>query len=220
MDEKQQLINAGHHMFANQLAWGTSGNMSIRLDTDHMVITASGTYMGNLSEEDFTECEIGTGKVTGLKKASKETPMHTGIYRQRDDVRAILHSSPFYATLFSCCDTPVYSKLFVESMYYLEHIAYVDYYHPGTQELADAVTEHALDANIIIMRHHGVVVFDKNITEAMVRLETLEMVCRMILQSKASGIQLKMIPDNVVKSFLDDSGYRPRQVFPKKNKDR
>ena len=216
MSEGEQLIQAGQHLLANQLAWGTSGNMSARVGNDAMIITASGTHMGKLHVDDFAECEISTGKVSGSKKASKEMPMHIGIYRQWEDVKAVLHSSPFYATLFACSDLPIYSQLFVESMYYLENIAYVNYYHPGSQELADAITKEATKANIILMRHHGVVVFDTNISEAIVRLETLELVCKMILQAKASGVQLNMIPDKVVKSFLEDSGYRPRQAFGKK----
>lgn len=216
MNAKEQLVQAGQHLFANQLAWGTSGNMSARVNQDVMIITASGTHMGKLSLDDFTQCEIASGKVTGTKKASKETPMHLGIYRERQEVNAVLHSSPFYATLCACSDMAIDSQLFVESMYYLENIAYVDYFHPGTQELADAITEKAKEANIIIMRHHGVVVFDKNISEAIVRLETLEIVCKMLLQAKASGIQLHRIPEAVVKSFLEDSGYRPRQIPPAK----
>lgn len=216
MREKEQLIQAGCHLLTNQLAWGTSGNMSARVGEDAMIITASGTHMGKLNTDDFADCEISTGKVTGTRKASKETPMHIGIYREREDVNAVLHSSPFYATLFSCTDLSIYYQLFVESMYYLENIAYVDYCHPGSQLLADAITRQAVQANIIIMRHHGVVVFDKNIAEAIVRLETLEMVCKMILQAKASGVQLNMIPDQVVTSFLEDSGYRPRQAPPAK----
>ncbi|EGO64815.1 class II aldolase/adducin family protein [Acetonema longum] len=216
MNEKEQLIRTGRHLLAAQLAWGTSGNMSARIDTDTMIITASGTQMGNLNSDDFVECEIFTGKVTGTKKASKETPMHIGIYREREDINAVLHSSPFYATLFSCSDTPIDSRLFVETMYYLENIAYVDYFHPGAQELADAIMKSAKAANVIIMRHHGVVILDKNISEAIVRLETLEMACRMILQAKASGVRLNSISDAVVKSFLEDSGYRPRQIPPAK----
>ncbi|SDF61103.1 class II aldolase/adducin family protein [Sporomusa acidovorans] len=214
MREISQLIDVGKYLLTNQLAWGTSGNVSARTDKDTMIITASGTHMGNLSESDFAHCKISTGEVAGEKKASKETPMHIGIYRQRDDVNAILHSSPFNTTIFACSDTPIYSELFVESMYYLEHIAYVDYYHPGSMQLADAVTEQAPYANIIIMRHHGVVVYDKNVAEALVRLETLEIVCKMILQAKAAGVQLTKIPDKIVKSFLEDSGYRVRQKLP------
>lgn len=216
MSEKQQLINTGRYLMSNQLAWGTSGNISARIGSNQMIITASGTYMANLGEEDFVECQIDTGEIEGKRKASKETPMHLGIYRQRKDAQAILHSSPFYTTLFACSNEPILSELFVETMYYLEDIAYVDYYHPGSQELADAVTEQAPHANIIIMRNHGVVVFDDSVSEAQMRLETLEMACRMILKAKESGVQLQLIPEKTIKSFLEDSFYKPRKKVSSK----
>ncbi|WP_201004009.1 class II aldolase/adducin family protein [Paenibacillus glycanilyticus] len=214
MNQRQKLIAAGKYLLANQLAWGTSGNISARINDEQMIITASGTFMGNLSEEDFAEVNIVTGNTEGKRKASKETPFHLGIYRERKDVGAVLHSSPFYTTMFSCADEPILSELFIETMYYLENIAYVDYYHPGTQELADAITEQAGKANIIMMRNHGVVVYDDTIDEALMRLETLEMACRMIVTAKSAGIALKRIPDQVVKSFLEDSKYKPRKQLP------
>ncbi|GGE42224.1 class II aldolase [Pullulanibacillus camelliae] len=211
MKIKQELIQAGHYLLAHQLAWGTSGNMSARVDDHHMVITASGTNMAHLQADDFIECQIDTGENKGTKKASKETPFHLGIYRKRKDIKAILHSSPFYTTLFACSDEPILSELFIETMYYLENIAYVDYYHPGSQDLAQAIAEQATEANIIMMRNHGVVVFDDSIAEAQMRLETLEMACRMILKAKEAGVNLVKIPETTVKSFLEDSFYKPRK---------
>ncbi|MBO1511492.1 class II aldolase/adducin family protein [Metabacillus bambusae] len=211
MNVKKELIEAGKYLKTNQLAWGTSGNISAKSDDNHMLITASGTYMADLKEDDFVTCEIETGKYEGTRKASKETPMHTGIYRMRKDVKAVLHSSPFYTTLFACSNEQIYSELFVETMYYLENIAYVDYFHPGTQELGDAVTEQATKANIIMLKNHGVVVYDDSMSEAIMRLETLEMACRMILKAKESGVKLNHIPDQVVTSFLEDSRYKPRK---------
>ncbi|MCG7334736.1 class II aldolase/adducin family protein [Sporosarcina sp. ACRSM] len=220
MDARQQLIYTGQYLISNQLAWGTSGNMSARIDENRMVITASGTYMANLSMEDFVEYQIGTGEKESKRKASKETPMHLGIYREREDVNAILHSSPFYITLFACSNEPILSELFIETMYYLETIAYVDYHHPGSQELADAVSEKAQNANIIMMRNHGVVVCDDSVPEAQMRLETLEMACRMILKAKKSEVQLSVIPEKTVQSFLEDSFYKPRKRLVGKSTNR
>lgn len=213
-DLRKQLIQTGRHLRDVNLTWGTSGNMSARLADERMIITGSGTHMGDLGHGDFIECSIATGRALGAGKPSKEAPMHAGIYQARADAKAILHSSPFHSTVFACCDEEIRSELFVESMYYLEKIAYTDYFHPGTQALADAVSEQAPKANIIIMRHHGVVVFDQNVSEALVRMETLELACRMILLAKAAGVKLNRLPEAVVQSFLNDSGYRTRQVLP------
>ncbi|OXS78693.1 class II aldolase/adducin family protein [Domibacillus enclensis] len=211
MNSINELIHAAKYMIDHQLAWGTSGNVSVRQDDQHMLITASGTKMAELTENDFVQWNIQTNEASGVRKASKETPMHSGIYVNRPDARVILHSSPFYTTLFACSQETIVSELFIETMYYLEDIAYVDYFHPGTTELGEAVAEQSLSANIVMMRNHGVVVFDDSISDALMRLETLEMACRMIAKAKECGIALTKIPDQVVSHFLEDSRYKPRK---------
>lgn len=211
MDAKLALIEAGLYLQNNQLAWGTSGNMSVRLDDEHMLITASGTKIGALTPEDIIVSNIHTGAYTGVRKASKETPMHSGIYKKRADVKAVIHSSPFNATFLSCTDVEIQSNLFIETMYYLENIAYVEYFHPGTIELGEAIAQKACEANIIIMKNHGVVVFDESLEEAKMRLETLEMACRMMFAAKTCGVPLVGLSNETVKSFLDESLYKPRK---------
>lgn len=216
MSLRQSLIDTGKYLLTYQLAWGTSGNMSARIDDQFMFITASGTFMGNLAQDDFAKCRIDTGEWVGERRPSKEIPMHSGIYQQRPDAKVILHSSPFYTTLFACSEEPIISELFIETMYYLEHIAYADYHHPGSQGLGEAVREQALNANVIMMRNHGVIVFDDNVADCVMRLETLEMACRMILQAKQAGIRLSKIPDQTVREFLENGNYKPRKRLPRR----
>ncbi|WP_366249700.1 class II aldolase/adducin family protein [Terribacillus aidingensis] len=218
MDIKSQLIETGKYLKNNKLAWGTSGNLSARLDEGYMQITASGTIMEDLTEHDFVEINVESGKVIGTKRASKETPFHLGIYQNRPDINVVLHSSPLYTTLFSCSEERIPSNLFIETMYYLERIAYVDYHHPGTQQLADAITEKSKEANIIVMKNHGVVVFDTSFAEAKMRLETLELACEMLIKAKSAGIELNGLPQKVVMEFLEESKYKPRQRIEHVNK--
>jgi len=212
----KQLIDTGKYLLANQLAWGTSGNISARLDDTHMLITASGTEMGDLKPDDFALCNFETESWEGKRKPSKEVPMHTGIYKVRNDANVILHSSPFYTTLIASSEEPIVSELFVETMYYLEDIAYVDYYHPGTKELGEAVKEKAEEGHVLILKNHGVILFDDSFSDAIMRLETLEMACRMIVTAKSAGINLTTIPDHVVKDFLESGRYKPRKVVNRK----
>jgi ribulose-5-phosphate 4-epimerase/fuculose-1-phosphate aldolase len=210
MTVQRELIDAGRYLLNNQLAFGTSGNISKRVDGGKMVITASGTFMGDLKEDDFVLFNLETQKNLSEKKASKETPMHTGIYQHRPDVNAVIHSSPFYTTLFSCSNEPISSELFIENMYYLENLGYVDYFHPGTSDLGKAVAEEAKKSDVIIMRNHGVVVMDTSLPEALMRIETLEMTCKMIVTANAAGIKLNNLSARTIKEFLEDSKYKLR----------
>ncbi|GGE30050.1 class II aldolase [Pullulanibacillus camelliae] len=207
----QQLINTGKYLLDNQLAWGTSGNISARVNAQEMLITASGTEMGNLQQNDFSLYNFETSSWEGSRKPSKEVPMHQGIYQERSDAHVVLHSSPFYTTLMASSEEALVSELFVETMYYLEDVVYVNYYHPGTAELGEAVREQAKKGHVIMLKNHGVILFDDSFGDAIMRLETLELASKMIITAKSAGIQLTKIPDLVVQDFLESARYKPRK---------
>jgi len=201
-------------MLDNDLAWGNAGNISARLSPDRYLITASGTRLGELKEDDFVECSF-DGSQSGDRKPSKETPMHRAIYEQRPEMGAVLHASPFYTTLVACADIRLPADLFVEDMYYLEKVEHVDYFHPGTSQLGEAVGAKASQATILFLDNHGVLVYDTSIQEALMGLHTLELVCRMVISARSAGLDLRSLPASKVMDFLENSGYRPRRGWPK-----
>src|SRR5687767_3923473 len=97
---RRQLQSAGRYMLENELAWGNAGNLSARTDADHYIVTASGTRLGELADDDLVEVPLNppAGYVYA-RKPSKEMPMHAAIYQQRPEIKAVLHASPFYSTL-------------------------------------------------------------------------------------------------------------------------
>ena len=212
-EARQQLISAGRSLLVNELTWGNAGNLSARLGPDAYVITASGTRLGELDEDDFVHCSF-NGPPFGGRKPSKETPMHQAVYEQRPEIGAILHASPFYSTLIACTDLQIPADLFVEDMYYLERIERVGYCHPGSAALGEAVRVKARHANILLLENHGVLVYDTSIKEAMMGLQTLEMVCRMAITARNAGLQFRSLPASTVTDFLTNSGYRPRREWP------
>jgi len=213
MNVELRLIEAGRSMLAGGLAWGTSGNLSARVEAETMLVSASGTALGAMQPGDFVAVRVSDGHWEGARKPSKEVPMHRGIYQQRPDAQVVLHSSPHYTTLLACSGEAIPSELFIETMFYLERVAWVDYAHPGSAELGESVKAASAKAEVIMMRNHGVILFDKSCEEALLRLQVLEMTCRMIVEAKAAGIALKKIPGPVVCEFLHSGRYKPRQPW-------
>ena len=112
---KQEIIETGRWIMEKNLTWGTSGNISVR-EGDHIYVTASGTVIGDLHEEDITVVDL-EGKVLEGRKPSKETGMHLEVYRKRPEVAAVLHASPFWTTFAACTTIEMKTDLFIESMY-------------------------------------------------------------------------------------------------------
>ena len=207
----EQLSAAGRYLKENELTWGNAGNLSARLDQDRMLITASGTQLGQLGADDFAECAIVPGDDVYTRRPSKELPMHRAIYQTRPEINAVLHASPFYTTLIACSDVELPGDWFVEDMYYLERVVRVSYFHPGSKELGEAVRVRAHKANILLLENHGVLACDISVGEALMGLHTLEMVARMVVESRSAGIKMKALDREVVKDFLENAGYRPRR---------
>ena len=211
MDIESKIIHTGNELLQKHLTWGNSGNMSVRNNENQMIITGSGTNMGSLTEGDCVLVNIETQEWEGTRKPSKEIPMHRAIYRNRPDANVVIHASPFWSTLVACSEQTIESKLFIESMYYLEKIEEVAYFHPGSAALGEEVGKAAKKANVLFLKNHGIIVFDDSVEEAVMRLETLEFTCRMMVMAKASGVAFSVLSEEVVEDFLENSGYKGKK---------
>ena len=137
--------------------------------------------------------------------------MHRAIYETRPEIAAVLHASPLYSTMIAASNIDIPSDWFIESMYYLERVERVPYAHPGSIDLGELVREKAHKANILLLENHGVLVYDTSLKEAKMALQTLELACKMLIISRNAGIDLQELPENVVKSFLNDAGYKMKR---------
>ena len=211
-DARHQLQQVGKSMVEHRLAWGNAGNISARTAPDRFLITATGTRLDELAPDDLVECDF-DGSYEGERRPSKEIPMHRAVYEERPEINVVLHASPFYSTLFACSKEAIPGDLFVEDMYYLERVARVPYFNPGTQALGDAVSEQAANANILLLENHGVLVYDVNVKEAFMALQVLEYTCRMLVSASSAGIALAHLPPATVSDFLNKAGYKPRRQW-------
>ncbi len=206
-DQLKDLVKAARYMGSEALVWGSAGNASIR-QGGSVWISGSGTMVGRLALSQLVKCPLEGEPSKVALRPSKELPMHQTIYQERNDVTCVLHASPFYATLIACSDESPRFNLFVESMYYLYDVRTVGYIHPGSQRLAEAVRVHATSTNVIFLKNHGVLVYDLSVKEALVRLETVELACKMWVTAKASGVHLDFVSQDQVTDFIYNSGYK------------
>lgn len=207
------LIDAGKWIAEKNMTWGSAGNMSIRLDENQVLITASGTRFDSLTEDSFTLYNLSDHSWTG-GKPSKELPVHLAVYRNAPWAGAVVHASPFHTTLAASTTLEVRNDLFVENMYYLQRMARIPYAHPGSKELTAFVDGVAARANVILMQNHGVILYDTTMQEACAGLEVLENTCRMCLEAARAGIAMTPVAKDTVQDFLLNSGYRKPRVWP------
>lgn len=96
-----ELVAACHWIGAKGWAPATGGNMSVRQDDIHCLLSESGKDKGRLTVDDFIQVEIATGRAPSGRKPSAETGLHTLIYRLFPEAGAVLHTHTVNSTVLS-----------------------------------------------------------------------------------------------------------------------
>jgi methylthioribulose-1-phosphate dehydratase len=103
IDLKKEIVRISHLFYSRGWCLATSGNFSVRLGPDRVLITASGKDKGTLTEEEILL--LGPdGRV--LERRSEDSPsaesqLHCALYNSGLEINAILHTHSVYSTVVS-----------------------------------------------------------------------------------------------------------------------
>ena len=173
------LSDYSRRSFARGLVGGAGGNLSVRLPgTDTVLITPTGVSLEEIYPETSVLVDL-EGNILESPlghKGSKETGFHLSAYKLREDVQAVVHVHPPYATAFSVAGQPL-PLATVSSRLILKNVPCIPCFNPGSKELADEVTA-AISGNpelkAFLMQDHGTLVLGPDITTAYYLADLLE----------------------------------------------
>ena len=148
------------------------GNLSVRLDTQHILTSPTGICKGMMTPEDMVITDMDGKKVSGRRNPSSELPMHLMIYQHRTDVNAVCHAHPPAATGYAAAGVPLNKALLCELILSLGCVPVAPYGTPGTPELADSIAPFVDGYDAILLANHGVVSYGQDLMTAFFRMET------------------------------------------------
>lgn len=162
----------------------SSGNMSLRIDDERMLVSASRSWMADLATGQVSLCRIADGAHLGGPRPSVETVFHAGILHARPEASVVLHFQTPFATTLVCGD-PAAVNYFVipEIPYYVGPVGIVPYLPPGSPELAEAVVATMADHDLGMMTSHGQVTLGTSFDDAIQRAAFFELACEVIVRS-------------------------------------
>lgn len=185
----QTLCDIGASFYGRGLAFGSTGNLSVRLD-DQIWITPTGGSLRNLRPEDLA-CIDEVGTALNAKKASKESPFHLAAYRNAGDrARAIVHLHSTYSVAMSCLARPEFPPITPYFQMRVAPLTVLPYFRPGSPELGVAVGEAVRDHNCMLLRNHGLITLGRTLEEAVDRAEELEETAKLVLMLRGQTVQL------------------------------
>lgn len=186
-----QIVEYGKKMSASGLSVGTSGNISVYdPETGYMAISPSGLGYFQTEPEDIVVMDLDGNIIDGKRKPSSEHGLHTIVYQNRPDARAVVHThSPYATTLAGLHETlkPVHYAMMGANTYEVPLVPYVTF---GTPELAEAVGV-VLRANpsarAVLLANHGDVCYHINLAKAFGLAENIEFTSRIQWQCECAG---------------------------------
>ncbi len=173
---KQQMIDACHRVYNKGWVASNDGNLSFRYDADRILCTPTGMSKGLLTQDDLVVIDMKGTKVEGRpdRKPSSEMKVHLMYYEERDDIHAVVHAHPPYATGYALAGLDLGECKLPEVVIALGTIPLTSYGLPGTDELPDSMREWAHKADAFLMELHGVVTIGADIMNAYFKMETVE----------------------------------------------
>ena len=190
---RKELIRLGRLLYQRQYIVASEGNLSCRIDSKNILITRSGVCKGELTPNDLIKVSLEKRTASGKQKPSTEIQMHLGVYRQRPDVKAVVHAHPPYAISLSLAGIALDKPYTPESVLLLGAVPTAAYGRPSTSQVAESIQEYLKKTDIILLERHGSLTVGSTLQEAFEKLEILENTARIVWLARQSGI-IKPLP--------------------------
>lgn len=202
MELRRQVCATAKKMEALQLVDGTAGNISVRVPgTDRVIITPTTLDYDNYTPERMCVVDLEGRPVEGELAPSSETPMHTMVHRYVGREAAVIHTHSPYATTFAALGEPI-PVLGQEGLGFGQEVAPVtgQLGLPGTALLGQEVLQlfnNYPDTHVILLRNHGVLVFDNTLAGALDLAGYLEFTARIYYQARLIGKPLTLSAEKI-----------------------
>jgi len=184
-DLKNDLIKVSRWCGSREWCPGTSGNVSVlNPDRWEVYIKGSGASMADIKPEDILSLDLEGNVIQGEGRPSKEVNFHLGIYKARQDVKAVLHTHSPFATAYAATGMEI-PQVTATAQLTLKRVPLVEYAPPGSLELAGYVTGGLKDPTVqaLLLKNHGVVTVGDTVYRAYHINEWVEEAARVALLS-------------------------------------
>lgn len=196
---KEEISEAISALYRRGLITLLDGNISVK-EGETIFITPGGLRKDRVKAEDVVEVKLNGEIIRG--KPSSEFRLHLEIYRARDDVAAIVHAHPPFATSLAAAGISLEYPILAEAITFLGPVPIVPFAFPSTEGLARLVAEFAEKRDCFILENHGAVSIAENLDLALAMMETLEHAAEVLWRALLLG-RVKLFTKEEVSELLN-----------------
>jgi ribulose-5-phosphate 4-epimerase/fuculose-1-phosphate aldolase len=197
--QRDAIVRIGRSIFDRGLTFGSTGNISVKLEDGSLLATPTNASLGDLDPARLSHLDA-DGKHLSGDKPTKEAFLHQCVYCARGDAGAVVHLHSTHSVAVSIlADVDPEDVLPPLTAYYVMRVGklpLIPYFAPGDQALAKAVEMQAGKAHAVLLANHGPVVAGKTLADAQYATEELEETARLFLMLQGRKIR-PLTPEQV-----------------------
>ncbi len=201
---KKLIIDIGQRIWQRGFVAANDGNITVKLNDNEILTTPTGVSKGFMTTDMIIKMDM-SGNV--LSRASKYRPssevkMHLEVYRERPDVKSVIHAHPPYCTSFAVAGIPLDKCVLPEAIIVLGAVPITPYGTPSTREIPDSINPYIKQSDSILLANHGALTLGSDLINAYYKMETLEHAAKIIHLSQQLG-NVNVLPETEVKKLMN-----------------
>ncbi len=192
---KKLIVEIGKRIWTRGYVAANDGNITVKLNDEELLTTPTGVSKGFMTTEMIIKCDK-TGKVISSNppfRPSSEVKMHLDVYKERPDVRAIVHAHPQYATSFAVAGIPLNKCVLPEAVIVMGAVPIAPYGLPSTMEIPDRARPYIKNSDVVLLENHGALTLGSDLLNAYYKMETLEHTASIVWKAIQLG-NLNVLP--------------------------
>ncbi|MCG8478268.1 MAG: class II aldolase/adducin family protein [Spirochaetales bacterium] len=187
LEARGEIAHYSRKVHAHGLVSATDGNLSIRLDDEHILITPSSIRKEDMTSEAPVIVTMDGELASGGRRPSTEVKVHLEAYRRRGDVKAVIHAHPPKAIAFTIADAPLDTCVLPEVVVTLGDVPVAPYAAPSTDELPASMSDLIRHSDVVMLARHGSVTVGPTLGDAFKKLEKLEHNAEILIYARILG---------------------------------
>ncbi len=218
---KKQICDIGKRIYDRGMVAANDGNISVKINDNEFLCTPTGVSKGFMTPEYICKVDAEGNVIQAYEgfKPSSEIKMHMRVYKERPDVKSVVHAHPMYATSFAIAGIPLTEPIMPEAVIALGCVPIAEYGTPSTHEIPDAVSKYLQYFDAVLLANHGALAYSDSLLSAYHKMESLEFYAQLLYQAKLLGGP-KILSEEQVKGLFEIrrmfgmKGKHPADVCP------
>lgn len=186
--ERQGIIDACLSMNRLGINQGASGNLSLRIAPEKLLLTPSGVAYDRMTPADVVAMDLnGDWTAAPGRRPSSEWRFHRDILAARPEINVVLHAHPTFATALAVHGRGVPPFHYMVALAGGDDIRCAPYALFGSQELSDFALTALAGRHACLLAHHGMIVLGKTLEAALALAVEVEALARQYIHALALG---------------------------------